>query len=63
MSDAPNRLKKLQRHLRRRANIERRLDQLDKDFEAANSMEAELRINDEIRLQHVYLARVEKRLG
>jgi hypothetical protein len=61
-SDGPNRIKKLARHLRRQRNIERRLVQLERDFEAADSMEAELRINDEIRRQRLYLLRTDNRL-
>ena len=63
MTDPPNGVKKLARNLRRRDNIERRLAVLERDFEAANSMEAELRINDEIRRQRLYLLRVDARLG
>ena len=63
MSDGPNRIKKLARLLRRQRNIERRLAQLERDFEAANDMEAELRINDEIRRQRMYLLRVDNRLA
>jgi hypothetical protein len=56
-------VKKLARNLRRRDNIERRLAALEQDFEAANDMEAELRINDEIRRQRLYLLRVDAKLG
>ena len=63
MSDAPNTIKKLARNLRRQHNIERRLAQLERDFDAANSIEAELRINDEIRQQRLYLLRVDNRLA
>lgn len=62
-SDGPNRIKKLARFLRRQRNIERRIAQLELDFEKANSMEAELRINDEIRRQRLYLLRVDNRLA
>jgi hypothetical protein len=55
-SDGPNRIKKLARHLRRQRNIERRLAQLERDFEAADSMEAELRI------KRLYLLRTDNRL-
>lgn len=56
------RINKRHRTERRLANIERRLDQLDRDFEAANSVEAELRINDAIARQLVYRQRVMRRL-
>lgn len=59
----PNSPKKLARLLRRRDNIERRIGQLERDFEAAGSMEAELRINDEIRRQRIYLLRIDDRLA
>lgn len=62
-SDGPNRIRRLARLLRRQRNIERRIGQLERDFEAANSMEAELRINDEIRRQRLYLLRVDNRLA
>ena len=62
LTDAPNRIKKLARYMRRLDNIQRRLGQLERDFEAADSMDAELRINAEIAQQHEYLARVERRL-
>lgn len=53
---------RLARNLRRRDNIIRRLSQLEHDFEASNSVEAELRINEEIARQNLYLARAERRL-
>lgn len=59
----PNSPKKLERLLRRQSNIERRLRQLERDFEAANDMEAELRINDEMRRQRLYLLRIDNRLA
>ncbi len=63
MSDPPNRIKKVARHMRRLDNIQRRVARLERDFEAADSAEAELRINAEIARQHEYLARVERRIG
>lgn len=59
---APNQIKRKARYMRRLTNIQRRLGQLERDFEDADSMDAELRINEEIAQQHALLARVERRL-
>lgn len=55
-------VRKLGKLLRRKENIERRVAQLERDFEAADSMEAELRIQAEVYQQNIYYARVLRRL-
>lgn len=62
LSDGPNRIKRHARLARRADNILRRVRALEADFEAADSTEAELRINEQIARQHEYLRRTEARV-
>jgi uncharacterized membrane-anchored protein len=55
-------VRKLGRLLRRKENIERRVAQLERDFDRADDLEAELRISAEVGRQNRYLARVLRRL-
>ena len=60
---APNRIKKPARHARRLRNIERRMAQLERDFEEAGDLKAELRILDEVAQQRAYMERTLWRMG
>lgn len=63
LTDGPNTIKKKARYERRLRNITRRMEQLEEDFTAADSIEAELRVNEQINRQRGYYLRTLRRLG